>query len=189
MFAGPFPEPCRHRLPFAFGSLAIGQGDRQLHQPTERGRPEPAAQRELLGVEGFAVAARHGADHRVVGLVRLQDGPARPIAAARPPDGLAQELVRPFGRPFVGQVERDIGRHDADERDGRHVEALGDETRADQDVRLARRERVQHARGRSPSFRHVPVQPRDPQGWVARADLALHPFRATAEVPDPWRTA
>ena len=61
----------------------------------------------------------------------------RPVAAARAADRLGEELVGPLRGPLVGQVERDVGRHDADERDARDVEALRDEARPDEDVEPA----------------------------------------------------
>ena len=70
----------------------------------------------------------------MLGLVGLQDRPAGPLAAPGPADRLAEQLVGPLGGALVGQVEGDVGRHDPDQRDGRHVEALGDEARPDEDV-------------------------------------------------------
>ncbi len=70
---------------------------------------------------------------------------ARPVAAAGPAHGLGEELVRPLRGPLVGEVERDVGRHDAHERHLGDVEALGDEAGPDEDVEAARGERVEHA--------------------------------------------
>ena len=75
----------------------------------------------------------------MVGLVGLEDRPARPVAAAGPADRLDEQLVRPLRGALVGQVERDVRGHDADQRDRRDVETLGDEARADEDVEPARR--------------------------------------------------
>ena len=85
---------------------------------------------------------------------------ARPVAAAGAADRLGQQLVRPLGGALVGQVQRDVGRHDADQRDLRHVEALGDERRADEHVDLAGRERVDDARRLALALDDVAVQAR-----------------------------
>ena len=63
---------------------AIGQPDGQLDQPAERWRAEPLPQRQLGVVEGGPVAARRGQDRRVLGLVRLDDRPARGDRRDRP---------------------------------------------------------------------------------------------------------
>ena len=75
----------------------------------------------------------------MIGLVGLDDREARPLAATGPADGLGEELVRPLGGALVGQVEGDVRRDDADERDVRDVEALRDEARPDEDVEPAAR--------------------------------------------------
>ena len=98
-----------------------------------------------------------------------------PLAAARPADRLGEELVRPLGGALVGQVEGDVGRHDADERDLRDVEALRDEARADEDVQLAVRERVDDPLRGMPALDDVPVEPADAQVREARPDLAPRP--------------
>ena len=50
----------------------------------------------------------------MVGLVGLDDGPARPVAAAGPADRLAEELEGALRGPLVGQVQGHVGRNDAD---------------------------------------------------------------------------
>ncbi len=121
----------------------------------------------------------------MVGLVGLEDRPAWALAAARAPDGLAEQLIRPFRGALIGEIQGHVGRDDAHERDRGHVEALGHEAGPDEHVRLAGRERVEDAFRRSPSFRHVPVQPCDAQVGMGRAHLAFHPLRAAAEIADP----
>ena len=70
----------------------------------------------------------------MVRLVGLHDRTSRPVAAARAPDRLGEQLPRPFRGALVGQVERDVRGDDADERDLGDVDALGDEAGADEDV-------------------------------------------------------
>ena len=113
----------------------------------------------------------------------------RPVAAAGPADGLREELVRPLRRALVGQVERDVGGDDADQRDLGDVEALRDEARPDEDVDPAGGEGVQHPLRRALALGDVAVEPRDPQPGEAVADLPLHALRPAAEIPDPRRVA
>ena len=115
--------------------------------------------------------------------------PAGPVAAAGPPDRLDEQLVGPLGGAFVGQVQGDVGRHDADERHRRDVEALGHEARPDEHVEPAVGEGVDDALRRAPALDDVAVQPADAQPGEALADLALDAFRAAAEVADPRRGA
>ena len=61
------------------------------------------------------------------------------VAAPRAPDRLGEQLVGPLRGPLVGEVERDVRGHDADERHARDVEALRDQARADEDVEAAGR--------------------------------------------------
>ena len=125
----------------------------------------------------------------MVGLVGLEDRAARPVAAARAAHGLGEQLVRPLRGALVGQVERDVRRHDADQRDLRHVEALGDQARADEDVEPPGREGVEDPLRRALALRDVPVEPADAQAGEPVADLALDALGAAAEVPDPRRAA
>ena len=123
----------------------------------------------------------------MVGLIGLDDRPARPLAATGPADGLDEELVGPFGGALVGQVERHVGRHDADQGHRRDVEALGHEARPDQDVEPTRREGVDDALGGTAMLDDVPIEPADAQARERLADLALDALGATAEVADPRR--
>ena len=136
---GPLPESLGHRRRLRLGGGSVGEADGQLDEPTERRRPEPPPELQLGVVEGGGIVLGDGPDRRMVGLVRLDDREARPLAAAGPARGLGEELVRPLRGPLVGQIERDVGRHDADERDVRDVDALGDEAGPDEDVEPALR--------------------------------------------------
>ncbi len=93
---------------------------------------------------------------------------ARPVAAAGAAHRLGEQLVRPLGGPLVGQVERDVGRDDADERDLRDVEALGDEARPDEHVQLAVGERVHDPRRSATPLDDVAIEPADAQRREAR---------------------
>ena len=116
---------------------------------------------------------------------------ARPgrLPAPGAPHRLGQQLVRPLGRPLVGQVEGDVGRDDADQRHLRDVEPLGHEARPDQHVQPAVREVVQDPVRRALPLDHVPVQAADAQAREPGAKLSLHPLGAAAQVPDPGRPA
>ena len=125
----------------------------------------------------------------MVGLVGLDDRATRPLPAARSTDRLDEQLVGPLRRPLVGQVERDVSRHDADQRDRRDVQALGDEARADEDVEAAVAERIEHALRRAAPLGHVSIQAPDAQARRPLADLPLEPLGAAAEIADPGRGA
>jgi hypothetical protein len=99
----------------------------------------------------------------VVGLVGLDDRQAGHLAATGPPDGLGQQLVGPLGGPLVGQVEGDVGRDDADQRDLGDVEALGHQARADQDVEPALGEGVEDPLDGALVLGDVAIQAADPQ--------------------------
>ena len=154
------------------------------------GDPNRSPQLQLRVVERGGVALDDGPDRRVLGPVGLDDRRPRPVAAPRPPDRLGEQLVRPLRGPLVGQVERDVGRHDADERDLRDVEALGDEARPDEHVELGR---PRTRRGRAPPRPRRSTMSRssrpDPQLREPLPDLALDALRAAAEVADPRRAA
>ena len=103
-----------------------------------------------------------------------------PLAAARAAHGLGEQLVRPLRGALVGQVERDVGRDDADQRHLRDVEALRDEARPDEDVEPPVRERVEDPLRGALALDDVAVQPPDPQRREPLPDLALHALRAAA---------
>ncbi len=179
------PELVGHRRGIAFRVGAVGATDGELDQPAERRRPEPATQVQLGVVEGTRPTGRGGHDGRVFGLVGLQERATWPLPSPGAADGLDQELVRPLRGALVGEVQRDIGRHDPDDGHARDIEALGDQARADEDVQPVVRERIDDAfRGALP-FRDITVQPADAESREPVADLALHPFRATTEIADP----
>jgi len=125
----------------------------------------------------------------VLGLIGLDDRPSRALAPPGPPDRLDEQLVRAFGGALVGEVERDIGRDDPDQRHRRDVEALGHEARADQDVEPALGEGVDDALGRAAVLDDVAIEASDTVAREALTHLALDALRATAQIPDPWRSA
>ena len=125
----------------------------------------------------------------MIRLVGLQERPAGTFASAGPADRLDEELVRPLRGPLVGQVQRDVGRHDADERHARDVEALGDQAGPDEDIDPVADEGVDDPLRGALAFGDVAIEPTDPQVGEPFADLALDAFRAAAEVADPRRRA
>ena len=109
----------------------------------------------------------------------------RPLAPPRPADRLGEQLVGPLRRPLVGQVQGHVGRDDADECHVRDVEALRDEARPDEDVELARGERVEDPFRGAAALDDVAIEAADPQPGEAFPDLVLDSLRAAAEVLDP----
>ena len=122
-------------------------------------------------------------------LVRLDDRPAGAIATTGPPDRLDEKLVRPFRGSFVGEVQGDIRRDDPDESDGRHVEALGDEARSDEDVDPPVAEGIDDPLRGAAMLDDVAVEAADPKRRETVTDLAFDAFGAAAEIPDPGRAA
>ena len=133
----PGAEVVGHRPRGRLRCRPVLDGAGQLHEPPVRRRPEPPPKVQLRVVEGRGVVLGDREDRRMVGLVALDDRRPRPVATPGPPDRLGQQLVGPLRGPLVGQVERDVRRDDADERDVRDVEALRDEARPDEHVDLA----------------------------------------------------
>ena len=116
---------------------------------------------------------------------------ARPGRSPRParPDRLDEKLVRPFRGSLVGEVQGDIRRDDADQSDGRDVEALGDEARPDEDVDPPVAEGVDDPLRGAAMLDDVAVEPADPKRRETVTDLAFDPFGAAAEIADPGRAA
>ena len=125
----------------------------------------------------------------MIRLVGLDDRLPRPLAATGPPGGLGEELVGPLGGTLVGQVECDVGRHDADERHVGDVDPLGNQARPDEHVESALGKGVGNPFGGAPMLDDISIESTDPQRREALADLALDTLRATAEVANPRRAA
>ena len=123
---------------------------------------------------------------RLVGLEQRAPGP---FAATGTTDGLAEQLPGALRGALIGQVERDVRGDDADERHLRHVEPLGDEARADEDVAAALREVVDDAGRRALALDDVTVEARDAQLREADAQLLLDALGAATEVADARRPA
>ena len=66
--------------------------------------------------ESVQVVLLRGDQARMVGLARLDEHPARLVAASGPPRDLRQELERALRGTEVGEVQRGIRQHDADQR-------------------------------------------------------------------------
>ena len=71
-------------------------------------------------------------------LIGLQDDFAAQHTAASAPGDLGQELEDPFTSAIIGQRQANIGADDADQRDQRQVQALGDHLSADEDIGFLR---------------------------------------------------
>ena len=172
----PWPAPSPRRPP--------GPRARTVSFTSRPNGGDPNRRRKLeLGVvERGRVVVGDGPDRRVLGLVGLDDRGPPPLASPGPADRLGEQLVGPLRRALVGQVQGDVGRDDADERHVRDVEALRDEARPDEDVELARRERVEDPLRRAAPLDDVAIQAADPQPREALPDLVLDSLRAAAEV-------
>ena len=112
----------------------------EAHEPAERWVAHAPPVLDLLSVERMIVVRRHRLDRVVVRRVRLDDDASALGAAAGAPGDLLQQLKRALAGAEVGQVERDVGGDDADERDERDVEPFGDHLRTDEDIRFVRDE-------------------------------------------------
>ena len=125
----------------------------------------------------------------MVRLVGLDDGPSRKRSPTGTSDRLDEELVGALRRPLVGKIEGDVRRDDADQRDRRDIEALGDQARPDQDIEPALGEGIDDALRGPAVLDHVTVQTTDAQSGERLADLALDAFGPAAEIADARRPA
>ena len=123
-------------LSFAAASagLASGSATVSLMRRPKGGEPKRRRRSSSASTKGPGVARGHGLDGGVVGLVGLHDGAPRPISSPGAPDRLGQQLPGALGGTLVGQVEGDVGRDDAHQRDLGDVEALGHEAGAHEHV-------------------------------------------------------
>ena len=128
----------RERAGVGFGRAAVLGRDDDRRQAPERRQAAPPALLGLLAVEPFGVAGNERRDDRMIWLPGLQQRPAQPFAAPRPPGRLAQKLERALGRARIGVGEPDIGVDHADESQKREVVALGDQLGADDEVVVRR---------------------------------------------------
>ena len=78
-----------------------------------------------------------GADGVVLGVEGLDDDSPAARAPARPSGHLGEHLEDAFAGTVVGEVDANVGAHDADEGDLGQVKALGHHLGADEDVDLA----------------------------------------------------
>jgi hypothetical protein len=95
----------------------------------------------------------------MLGIARLNEHGAGPIASTRAPGDLHQDLEGSLRRTVIGHRERGVGVDDADERHARQIVALGDHLRADEDVHFARAHALEHAL-RFRAGRDVAIEPR-----------------------------
>src|SRR5919197_1581158 len=118
------------------------------------------------------------------GLVGLDYRSTGSVTAARPPDRLGDELVRPLGGAFVRQIEGDIGRHDANERDIRDVETLGDHAGTDQDIEAPPGEGVDDSGRRALVGGDVPIEATGSEGGQRGTTLSLDAICAATAVAE-----
>ena len=119
----------------------------------------------------------------------LHDHLPRPVAAAGATRHLHEELEGALVGPEVRDVHRDVGIHQAHERDIGEVEPLADHLRADQDIDLAGAKLAEHL-AEAVLLRHrVGVHPLDPRPREHPADRLLDALRAEALPPDLRRAA
>ena len=103
------------------------------------------------------------------------------LPAPRPSRHLRQQLERALGRAEVRHVDGRIRADDADQRDIREIQSLGDHLRADQNVGVALPE-VAHDAGMRALFRGgVAVHARDARCREHAQHLFLDLLRADAE--------
>jgi len=121
----------------AFGICARVGADDDPGQPAERRQGRSFPLRNLAFVEGGRIAGHDRLHDGMVRLVGLQQSDALPPCAAGPAGHLAEQLEGPFGGARIAIGEPEIGIDHADQRHVRKIVTLGDELRADDDVRLA----------------------------------------------------
>ena len=92
---------------------------------------------DFLLVKAGEVVAAGVLDRRMKRRERLDDDFAFDIAASGAPGDLGEELEGAFARAEIRHVQAEVGVDDADQRDVRKMQALGDHLRADQDVDFA----------------------------------------------------
>lgn len=80
--------------------------------------------------------------HRVLRLVGLQQAVTLQSRSSGTAGHLRKQLERPLRRARIAIGKAEIGIDDADERHQREVMSLGDELRADDDIRLALDDRL-----------------------------------------------
>ena len=116
--------------------------------------------------------------------VGLDQHASHPLAASRAARHLGQQLKGALRGAKVGQVERQIGEHHADQRHARQVEALGDHLRADHHVDLAAAQALDQ-------LRRIPRRPL--VSLSIRSIRACGSIAASASVsrsvPKPWPTS
>ena len=131
--------------------------------------------------EADEVLADGGLDRRVVGQERLEHDPARRIAAPGAAGDLRDELERPLGGAEVGQRQRRVAADDADERDVRVVQPLGDHLRAEHHLDLALGEAAEQCLVVLAAAHRVAVDAGELQLGELPRDLLLDALRAQAE--------
>ena len=121
--------------------------------------------------------------------VGLDDHISLLIAPAGSPCRLGDQLECPLRRPEIRDVQRNIRRNDPRKSHIAKVQSLGDDLRADEDLRLAAAKGFQLPRQFSFSLDRIQIQP---LRRVVRKQLRnslLQLFRPAAEIPDVLASA
>src|SRR5665213_250226 len=96
------------------------------------------AEFDFLFVKTVEVMAARVLDRRMKRRERLHKHLALDIAATGATGDLREQLEGAFARAKIRLMQREVGVNDADERDVRKMQTLGDHLRADEDIGLAR---------------------------------------------------
>src|SRR5688572_22542371 len=117
--------------------LLVAPLERKQSDARERWIFQLLAEFDLLIVEAHEVVAARVLNRRMKRRERLHEDLALDIAPPRAPGDLRDQLKGPFARAKVGNVQRQVGVNNSDERHVRKVQALRNHLRADKDVDLA----------------------------------------------------
>ena len=134
---------------------------------------------DLLFPKAVEVVMPRKLDRRMKRREALHEDLAFDIAATGAPGDLGEQLKGALARAEIGQVQAEVGIHDADERDVRKVQALRDHLRADEDVDLAGPKRSERFAIRIATLHHVGIHPLHDGLWerVSRRRPRLSPCR------------
>ena len=122
-------------LRLGFFGVDLGMGE--PGEPGEGGVAVLESVVDFLAGESLIVVGGDGADGVVLGVEGLDDDAPAARAPARPSGDLCKHLEDAFAGAVVGEVDADVGAHDAHEGDLGQVKALGHHLGADEDVDLA----------------------------------------------------
>ena len=134
----------------------------------------------LLEIAGEIVVPRE-LNRRTERRVSLHKNFARRFAASRATGHLREKLKRSFARAEIGQMQREIGVDDSDERHVWKMQTFRDHLRADEDVDLAGAEIFAAFRDRPPCASSSP----HPFGGRPLSEKSARRSISTFSVPKP----